>query len=82
MDASTVHSLVSTKYTNVATQDLSAAAPYATKVSTTIGYTDTELANVPKSANLGLGCGAPVAVAALKPVGPATYSSWFNPNRE
>jgi hypothetical protein len=74
MDVSTVHSLVSTKYTTVATQDLSTTTPYATKVSTTIGYTDTELAHVPESANLGLGCGAPVAAAALKPVRSATSS--------
>src|SRR5258708_156840 len=32
-----------------------------------MGYSDTELAVVPDGANLGLGCGNPQAIAALKP---------------
>ena len=32
-----------------------------------IGYTDEELKEVPEGANLGLGCGNPVALASLKP---------------
>jgi ubiquinone/menaquinone biosynthesis C-methylase UbiE len=32
-----------------------------------IGYSDEELAAVPEGANLGLGCGNPTAIAALKP---------------
>lgn len=32
-----------------------------------VGYGDTELAEVPDGANLGLGCGNPVALASLKP---------------
>jgi arsenite methyltransferase len=32
-----------------------------------MGYSDAELATVPDGANLGLGCGNPQAVAALKP---------------
>jgi SAM-dependent methyltransferase len=33
----------------------------------TLGYTDADLANVPEGANLGLGCGNPVAMASLLP---------------
>ena len=33
----------------------------------TLGYSDADLAAVPEGANLGLGCGNPVAIAALKP---------------
>lgn len=33
----------------------------------TIGYSDEDLAAVPDGANLGLGCGSPVALASLKP---------------
>jgi ubiquinone/menaquinone biosynthesis C-methylase UbiE len=33
----------------------------------TLGYTDADLAAVPEGANLGLGCGNPVALASLKP---------------
>ena len=32
-----------------------------------MGYSDTELAAVPEGANLGLGCGNPQAIAALRP---------------
>ena len=32
-----------------------------------IGYSDEELAAVPEGANLGLGCGNPLAIAAMKP---------------
>jgi len=35
-------------------------------VSKKIGYTDDELVAVPEGANLGLGCGNPVAIASLK----------------
>lgn len=33
----------------------------------TLGYTDADLAGIPEGANLGLGCGNPVAIASLKP---------------
>ncbi|HEX9949770.1 MAG TPA: methyltransferase domain-containing protein, partial [Thermodesulfobacteriota bacterium] len=35
-------------------------------ISKKIGYTDAELKTVPEGANLGLGCGNPVALASLK----------------
>jgi len=35
-------------------------------ISKSIGYTDEELKSVPEGANLGLGCGNPVALASLK----------------
>ncbi len=35
--------------------------------SSLMGYSETELASVPAGANLGLGCGNPQAIAALKP---------------
>ena len=38
----------------------------AKNVSKEIGYTDEELASLPEGANLGLGCGNPVALASLK----------------
>lgn len=38
----------------------------AQNISKTIGYTDEELKSVPEGANLGLGCGNPVALASLK----------------
>jgi arsenite methyltransferase len=38
----------------------------ADDVSSKIGYSDEELSSVPEGANLGLGCGNPVALASLK----------------
>jgi arsenite methyltransferase len=38
----------------------------ATNASKRIGYTDEDIQSVPEGANLGLGCGNPVAVASLK----------------
>jgi SAM-dependent methyltransferase len=39
----------------------------ADTIAKVIGYSEDELAAVPKGANLGLGCGNPTAIAALKP---------------
>lgn len=41
-------------------------ADVAKDISKKIGYTDEELKAVPEGANLGLGCGNPVAIASLK----------------
>jgi len=38
----------------------------AKKISKNIGYNEKEMSSVPEGANLGLGCGNPVALAALK----------------
>jgi len=42
------------------------ATPAPIQLSRAIGYSDQELAAVPEGANLGLGCGNPLAFAALK----------------
>jgi len=62
-------------YAQIAKQERSCCAPVssccgssadlAQTVSINIGYTDEELGSVPDSANLGLGCGNPVALASL-----------------
>lgn len=41
-------------------------APTATEVSRRIGYSDEEMAAAPDGANLGLGCGNPIALVSLK----------------
>jgi SAM-dependent methyltransferase len=43
------------------------AEPAAAATSRAIGYTDEDIATVPEGANLGLGCGNPVALASLEP---------------
>ena len=40
---------------------------YAVEVSRELGYSDNDLKSVPEDANLGLGCGNPIALASLKP---------------
>lgn len=42
-------------------------SPSAEEMSASVGYTPAELAVLPEGANLGLGCGNPVALAALQP---------------
>jgi arsenite methyltransferase len=42
------------------------AAPTAEDVSRRVGYSDEEIAAAPEGANLGLGCGNPVALSSLK----------------
>jgi len=42
-----------------------ATAPSAEALSASVGYTPAELATIPEGANLGLGCGNPVALASL-----------------
>jgi len=41
-------------------------ASLAQNISKTVGYTEEEMNGVPEGANLGLGCGNPVAIASLK----------------
>ena len=62
-------------YAKIANQDSPCCAPVssccgstdlAQDISKQIGYTDEELGVVPEGANLGLGCGNPVALASLR----------------
>jgi len=62
-------------YAKIAKQDSSCCAPVssccgshdlAEDISKKIGYRDKELKSVPEGANLGLGCGNPIALASLK----------------
>ncbi len=61
-------------YAKIARKQIPCCAPVtpccgtdrATDISRMIGYGDEELACVPEGANLGLGCGNPVALASLK----------------
>ena len=43
------------------------AASHAEEVSRKIGYSDEDLAAIPEGANLGVGCGNPTAIDALRP---------------
>jgi SAM-dependent methyltransferase len=62
--ASELHEAVRERYASVARDDTPMSAE---PVARAVGYTEEQLAEVPEGANLGLGCGNPVALAALRP---------------
>jgi arsenite methyltransferase len=71
-----VKKIVRQGYGRIAKQDTSCCSGSATpccgstnseEISKRIGYSDEEINAVPEGANLGLGCGNPVALASLKP---------------
>lgn len=62
-------------YANIASSERSCCAPVSPccdrsilieEISKRVGYTDEDLKSVPKGANLGLGCGNPIAFASLR----------------
>ncbi|MEE9520154.1 MAG: arsenite methyltransferase [Dehalococcoidales bacterium] len=73
MKESEIKKKVREGYAEIAKKERSCCAPtsscgsadLAQTVSKNIGYTDEELGSVPEGANLGLGCGNPVALASL-----------------
>lgn len=75
MEKEEIRKVVRKGYGKIAKQDSSCCAPgktccgstdLAQDISKNIGYTEEELKTVPEGANLGLGCGNPVALASLK----------------
>lgn len=74
MDEKEIKKVVRKRYGNIAKKNSSCCAlvsscckniDIAKKISTNIGYSDKELESVPDGANLGLGCGNPVALASI-----------------
>lgn len=68
-----IKKMVREGYANIARRETSCCGPvsscgsdYAETASKQIGYSDEEIGAVPEGANLGLGCGNPVALASLK----------------
>jgi len=69
-----IRKIVRQGYAKIVKEESSCCGPVGTcrgadlmeTISKKIGYTDEELERVPKGANLGLGCGNPVALASLK----------------
>lgn len=75
MDKEEIRKTVRERYGNIAKQGSSCCGPAksccgstdsAQSISRSIGYTKEELKAVPEGANLGLGCGNPIALASLK----------------
>ena len=75
MEKEEIRKVVREGYGKIAKQDSSCCAPVKSccgstdltqDISRNIGYTEEELKAVPEGANLGLGCGNPIALASLK----------------
>ena len=75
MDKEEIKKVVREGYGKIAEQDSSCCSPgksccggtdSAQDISRRIGYTEEELKAVPEGANLGLGCGNPIALASLR----------------
>jgi SAM-dependent methyltransferase len=75
MDKEKIKDIVKDKYGRIAEKNGSCCGPDsccgsdtgADEISRRLGYSDAELQAVPEGANLGLGCGNPIALASLKP---------------
>lgn len=72
MDKKKTKKVVKERYTSIAQTKSSCCSSSCcntrdfTEIGKKIGYTETDLRNVPEAANMGLGCGNPVALASLK----------------
>ena len=66
MDKKEIHTTVRENYAEIARTGGSCCGSSKCESSKAIGYTLEELEQVPEEANLGLGCGNPVALASLK----------------
>ncbi len=68
MEEKEIKKAVREGYAKIAGKESSCCAPadLAVEISKNIGYKNEELNSVPEEANLGLGCGNPVAMASLK----------------
>ncbi|MYI06881.1 MAG: arsenite methyltransferase [Gemmatimonadetes bacterium] len=72
MDTTERRTAVRERYARAATEGdgccgPAGCGPPADELSCAVGYDESELASVPEGANLGLGCGNPVALASLSP---------------
>lgn len=74
MEADKIKEIVKSRYAKVVLQNAPCCGPRKSccgspdtqALSKKVGYKDTDINSVPEGANLGLGCGNPVALAALK----------------
>jgi len=66
-DADAIHDLVRAGYTRVVEEHGADDAARAHAIARRIGYDEADLAAVPADANLGVGCGNPTAIEALRP---------------
>ncbi|OWT42513.1 hypothetical protein VFPPC_18344 [Pochonia chlamydosporia 170] len=63
MEPKEIYDQVNRRYGSIAK---SSTGQYEHTVAKAFGYTEEELAGIPEGANLGLSCGNPIALAALR----------------
>ncbi len=68
MATSDVYTSVHDHYSRLARDTTQETASQSEKVALSFGYSSDELSAIPEGANLGVSCGNPVALAALKEV--------------
>jgi hypothetical protein len=81
-DEEALHESVRRGYADIATEGSSCCGPTKSccgtadpgRVAKAVGYSEAELATLPEGANMGLSCGNPGALAALKPGGRVAVS--------
>ncbi len=66
-DPEQIREMVKEGYARVAERAADQAPPHAEELGRRIGYHEEQLAAVPEGANLGVGCGNPTAIDALRP---------------
>jgi SAM-dependent methyltransferase len=67
MSGTEIKDMVRARYGGIAAASCCGGEGSADAKSSRMGYSDAELAAVPEGANLGLGCGNPQAIAAMRP---------------
>jgi len=69
MNTTEVKEMVRNRYGSIAVSDAGCCGPADTaqETSCSMGYSEAELASLPEGADLGLGCGNPQALAAMRP---------------
>lgn len=75
MNSEDIYAKVSERYGTTAK---GSDAKYSNTVAKAFGYSEEELASIPKDANLGLSCGTPLATATLREVCSHGYPTTYN----
>ncbi len=73
MDTKQIYQTVQERYGETATHTV--GGEHEQTVAKAFGYTEEELADIPREANLGVSCGNPLALAKLKEVCPCPPAS-------
>lgn len=74
MQAADIYQLVQSRYGDLAEQSSTTQEGSKESVAKAFGYEASDLDNIPQDANLGVGCGNPLAVANIQEVSAAVLN--------